>query len=114
MAPGANPAGSSDVTALPIRFIARQPIFDRREHVFGYELLFRSGLENRYTATAAGALASLEERLGHVRNDVTRRNQGRACSGCPGGLLALEGGGVLCGNGNFIISTAGFVRQRRG
>ncbi len=27
-------------------FIARQPIFDRRQNVFGYELLFRSGLEN--------------------------------------------------------------------
>ena len=32
------------------RFIARQPIFDGRENVFAYELLFRSGLENRYTA----------------------------------------------------------------
>ena len=32
------------------RFIARQPIFDRQEQVYGYELLFRSGMENRYTA----------------------------------------------------------------
>jgi len=29
-------------------FVARQPIFDRRLKVFGYELLFRSGLENAY------------------------------------------------------------------
>ncbi len=34
----------------PTRFIARQAIFDRHEKVFGYELLFRSGYENRYTA----------------------------------------------------------------
>ncbi len=27
-------------------FVARQPIFDRAKRVFGYELLFRSGLEN--------------------------------------------------------------------
>src|SRR6266516_4382848 len=27
-------------------FVARQPIFDRLRNVFGYELLFRSGLEN--------------------------------------------------------------------
>ena len=27
-------------------FVARQPIFDRRKQVYGYELLFRSGLEN--------------------------------------------------------------------
>lgn len=55
--PRTNPAGSSDVAALPIRFIARQPIFDRREQVFGYELLFRSGLENRYTGTDGDAAA---------------------------------------------------------
>jgi len=29
-------------------FVARQPIFDRRQRVFAYELLFRSGLENFY------------------------------------------------------------------
>lgn len=27
-------------------FVARQPIFDRNQRVYGYELLFRSGLEN--------------------------------------------------------------------
>ncbi|MGQ9846726.1 MAG: EAL and HDOD domain-containing protein, partial [Bacteroidales bacterium] len=27
-------------------FVARQPIFDRNQKVYGYELLFRSGLEN--------------------------------------------------------------------
>lgn len=30
------------------RFIARQPIFDRKQKIFGYELLFRSGLENYF------------------------------------------------------------------
>jgi len=29
-----------------LRYVARQPIFDREEKVFGYELLFRDGLEN--------------------------------------------------------------------
>jgi EAL and modified HD-GYP domain-containing signal transduction protein len=42
----------------PTRFIARQPIFDRRERVYGYELLFRSGLENRYTASDGDAAVS--------------------------------------------------------
>lgn len=32
----------------PLRYVARQPIFDREEHVFGYELLFRDGLENAF------------------------------------------------------------------
>ena len=31
------------------RYVARQPIFDREERVFGYELLFRDGLENAFT-----------------------------------------------------------------
>ena len=30
----------------PLRYVARQPIFDREEKVFGYELLFRDGIEN--------------------------------------------------------------------
>ena len=29
-------------------FIARQPIFNRHQKVYGYELLYRSGLENRF------------------------------------------------------------------
>lgn len=39
----------------PTRFIARQAIFDRWEHVYGYELLFRSGRENCCTAEDADA-----------------------------------------------------------
>ena len=32
-------------------FIGKQPIFDTKQNVFGYELLYRSGLENVYSAT---------------------------------------------------------------
>lgn len=32
-----------------MRYVARQPIFDRDEKVFGYELLFRNGLENCFS-----------------------------------------------------------------
>ena len=32
-----------------MRFVARQPILDREEQVFGYELLFRSGLTNLFS-----------------------------------------------------------------
>ena len=44
---GAAPARARDVK--PLRYVARQPIFDREEKVFGYELLFRDGLENAFT-----------------------------------------------------------------
>ena len=33
----------------PLRYVARQPIFDRDEKVFGYELLFRDGLQNAFS-----------------------------------------------------------------
>lgn len=32
-----------------LKYVARQPIFDRDEKVFGYELLFRNGLENAFS-----------------------------------------------------------------
>ena len=31
---------------IKLRYVARQPIFDRDEKVFGYELLFRDDVEN--------------------------------------------------------------------
>ncbi len=43
---GAAPAPVKDTR--PLRYVARQPIFDREEKVFGYELLFRDGLENAF------------------------------------------------------------------
>jgi c-di-GMP-related signal transduction protein len=37
--------------ALPgQRFVARQPIFDRAQRVFGYEILFRNGVEDYFNA----------------------------------------------------------------
>jgi c-di-GMP-related signal transduction protein len=37
--------------ALPgQRFVARQPIFDRAQKVYGYEILFRNGVENYFNA----------------------------------------------------------------
>ena len=38
--------------AKPMRYVARQPIFDREQQVFGYELLFRNSLENCFTGDA--------------------------------------------------------------
>ncbi len=40
-------------------FVARQPILDSQKAVYGYELLFRSGAENAYTAVD-GRLASFQ------------------------------------------------------
>ncbi|MCP4215793.1 MAG: HDOD domain-containing protein, partial [bacterium] len=39
-------------------FVARQPIFDKDQNIFGYELLFRSGLENFFDQTLDKDFAS--------------------------------------------------------
>ena len=50
--------------ARPLRYVARQPIFDREEKVFGYELLFRDGLENAFSGdTDEASRATLDRSL---------------------------------------------------
>jgi c-di-GMP-related signal transduction protein len=46
-----SPASASahqDPTGIKLRYVARQPIFDRDEKVFGYELLFRDDMDNTF------------------------------------------------------------------
>jgi len=48
----------------PLRYVARQPIFDREEKVFGYELLFRDGIENAFNGdTDEASRATLDSTL---------------------------------------------------
>ena len=50
--------------ARTLRYVARQPIFDRAEQVFGYELLFRDGLENAFSGdTDEASRATLDRSL---------------------------------------------------
>ena len=39
-------------------FVARQPIFDRKQKVFAYELLFRSGFEQNFFDNSDGDASS--------------------------------------------------------
>jgi c-di-GMP-related signal transduction protein len=48
----------------PLRYVARQPIVDKEENVFGYELLFRDGLENAFSGdTDEASRATLDRSL---------------------------------------------------
>jgi c-di-GMP-related signal transduction protein len=50
-APAKQKSSASKPLALPgQRFVARQPILDRSQNVFGYELLFRNGIEDYFNA----------------------------------------------------------------
>lgn len=55
-----NPSDASQPARAPdptSRYVARQPILTREEQVFGYELLFRDGLENCFTGRDLNAAA---------------------------------------------------------
>jgi EAL and modified HD-GYP domain-containing signal transduction protein len=50
-APAKEKTSASNSLALPgQRFVARQPVFDRTQNVFGYEILFRNGVEDYFNA----------------------------------------------------------------
>ena len=71
-------------------FVARQPIFDDRQRVFAYELLFRSGPENYFTpGPVAGApdVARHQQRDVHRAGDADRQQAGlrQLLARCPRG-----------------------------
>jgi hypothetical protein len=48
---------ASAVPKEDFRFVARQPILNREQQVFGYQLLFRDGIENFFRASDMEAAA---------------------------------------------------------
>jgi len=73
------------------RFVARQPILNRDQQVFGYELLFRDGIENFFRASdlEAAARQTLDSTL-LMGFDVLCDGQ-RAFINCTRELLLKDG-----------------------
>jgi c-di-GMP-related signal transduction protein len=73
------------------RFVARQPILNREQQVFGYELLFRDGIENffRSSDTEAAARSTLDGSL-LMGFDVLCDGQ-KAFINCTRDLLLKDG-----------------------
>jgi c-di-GMP-related signal transduction protein len=67
---GQDAAKDPVLDAKPLRYVARQPIFDREERVFGYELLFRDGLENAFSGNRDEASRATLDRSLLVGLDV--------------------------------------------
>jgi len=65
---GTAPAPVKDVK--PFRYVARQPIVDREERVFGYELPFRDGLENAFNGDGDEASRATLARSRWMGRDV--------------------------------------------
>jgi EAL and modified HD-GYP domain-containing signal transduction protein len=65
-------------------FMARQPIFDHNKNIYGYELLFRHGLENFFDETLDKDYASskvlLDSFLVFDLNELTRSMNLRGAS----------------------------------
>lgn len=72
------------------RFVARQPIFNREQQIFGYELLFRDGIDNFFKAEdpEAAARSTLDSSL-LVGLDVLCDGQ-RAFINCTRDLLLKD------------------------
>jgi c-di-GMP-related signal transduction protein len=80
--PALQPLGLGKPRPTPgTRFVARQPIFTKDEQVFGYELLFRDGLENYFR-----------------NSDLENASRNTLDSSM---LIGLD---VLCGNGRAFVN----------
>ncbi|MGH9449518.1 MAG: EAL and HDOD domain-containing protein [Terriglobia bacterium] len=70
-------------------FVARQPIFNRNEQVYGYELLFRSGLTNEFDALdGEGASRTVADHLMTLGKSLTGGKL--AFINCPAGFLVND------------------------
>jgi EAL and modified HD-GYP domain-containing signal transduction protein len=80
----------ADQQGQEFRFVARQPIFNREQQIFGYELLFRDGVDNFFKAEdpEAAARSTLDSSL-LVGLDVLCDGQ-RAFINCTRDLLLKD------------------------
>ena len=75
---------------MELTFVARQPIFNQRERVFGYELLHRSGPENVFSSgNGDSASASIVDKLLTFGSDSLTGGQ-RAFINCTSDFLRKE------------------------
>ena len=85
-APGALPS----VTPESI-FVGRQPIFDRKQNVYAYELLFRSGEENASNVVSDDLATSLVLSNTFIEIGLERIvGNARAFINCPRSMLLEE------------------------
>src|ERR1700751_1231510 len=79
--------------ACDYRFLALQPIFNRRRKIFGYEALSRSGWDNRFTGDSDAATKMMvRDWMFHGLDELTgacRTFQNCTREALVGGLLTL-------------------------
>jgi EAL and modified HD-GYP domain-containing signal transduction protein len=84
------PLDGKSVPRPDIHFFARQPIFDSEENVFGYELLFRGGIESYFAgSTSTAATRSILDSSTLIGFDILCDRR-RAFINCTRGILLRD------------------------
>ena len=89
-APAPDPRGPKAVPGPGLRFVARQPILTKDEKVFGYELLFRDGIEDYFCAKDAEAASKIMLDSSLIMGLDVLCNGGRAFVNCTRDMLLKD------------------------
>ena len=89
-APAPDPRAAKAAPAPGLRFVARQPILTKDEKVFGYELLFRDGIEDYFCATDAEAASKTMLDSSLLMGLDVLCNGGRAFVNCTRDMLLKD------------------------
>jgi c-di-GMP-related signal transduction protein len=73
-----------------LRFVARQPILTKEEKVFGYELLFRDGIEDYFCPKVAEAASKIMLDSSLIVGLYVLCNGGRAFVNCTRDMLLKD------------------------
>ncbi len=89
-APAPDPKVAKAVPGPGLRFVARQPILTKDEKVFGYELLFRDGIEDYFCAKDPEAASKIMLDSSLIMGLDVLCNGGRAFVNCTRDMLLKD------------------------
>jgi hypothetical protein len=89
-APAPDPSLAKAVPSAGLRFVARQPILTKDEKVFGYELLFRDGIEDYFCPKDPEAASKIMLDSSLIMGLDVLCNGGRAFVNCTRDMLLKD------------------------
>ena len=89
-APAPDPSVAKAAPAPGLRFVARQPILTKDERVFGYELLFRDGIEDYFCPKDVEAASKTMLDSSLIMGLDVLCNGGRAFVNCTRDMLLKD------------------------
>ena len=89
-APAPDPSLAKGAPSAGLRFVARQPILTKDEKVFGYELLFRDGIEDYFCPKDPEAASKIMLDSSLIMGLDVLCNGGRAFVNCTRDMLLKD------------------------